>query len=82
MSKHDSLTGLPNRANLISKVRQVLAEQTGLAAMLFIDLDNFKEVNDHLGHRYGDELPKAACKRIETSIRPRSRRRITISLPR
>ena len=70
MSTHDGLTGLPNRASLISKVRQVLAEQTGLAGMLFIDLDNFKEVNDHLGHRYGDQLLKAACKRIESSIRP------------
>lgn len=69
MSNHDGLTGLANRTRFVSRVRQSLADPTGTSALLFIDLDHFKVVNDHLGHRYGDVVLQAVCKRIERTIR-------------
>jgi diguanylate cyclase (GGDEF)-like protein len=69
LSTRDGLTGLENRDRLITRIRGMLAAGAGPIAVLFIDLDHFKEVNDQLGHRVGDELLKAVSRRIEGSIR-------------
>ncbi len=59
LATHDPLTGLPNRTLILDRVEQMLARsarnQTPVAA-LFIDLDNFKDINDTLGHGVGDQL--------------------------
>jgi diguanylate cyclase (GGDEF)-like protein len=63
----DQLTGLPNRTFFIEKAQQVLTDATAYqnhAALLFIDLDNFKTLNDTLGHNMGDLLLKQAAKRL------------------
>jgi len=69
----DTLTGLPNRAALIRHLDQSLAACAragqGLA-VLFIDLDGFKQVNDSLGHAVGDELLVLASQRIRACLRP------------
>ena len=69
---HDALTGLLNRAAFMAEVDDALhrsAPLGSLAALLFIDLDRFKEVNDRLGHQAGDTLLAVACRRIESSLR-------------
>jgi diguanylate cyclase (GGDEF)-like protein len=69
----DTLTGLPNRAALIRHLDQSLAEcaRAGYGlAILFIDLDGFKQVNDSLGHAVGDELLVLASQRIRACMRP------------
>ncbi len=68
----DVLTGLPNRALLQDRMDQVLAtakrKKTG-AAILFVDLDHFKEANDTWGHGVGDEILTEAAKRLQSCIR-------------
>ena len=69
---HDSLTGLPNRAILSDRLGQTLAaarRRNQSAAVLFIDLDGFKKVNDALGHRAGDRLLKEVGERLRSRIR-------------
>ena len=71
-ARHDTLTGLPNRAALVERLDAVVrdvAEGSWDAAVLFIDLDGFKVVNDTLGHQMGDELLKMTAERICASIR-------------
>jgi diguanylate cyclase (GGDEF)-like protein/PAS domain S-box-containing protein len=66
---HDDLTGLPNRAELLSRVDEVLAEApVGSVALLFVDLDNFKAVNDSLGHGIGDRLLTVLSERIRGAV--------------
>jgi diguanylate cyclase (GGDEF)-like protein len=69
----DPLTGLGNRLRFQERAERALArahDGGGVAAMLLIDLDNFKEVNDTQGHRVGDELLVAAAQRIAGAVRP------------
>lgn len=69
---HDTLTGLPNRASLSEKIRRLQAvEPDGrIAALLFIDLDNFKWVNDTMGHEAGDAVLVEAARRIAQGAPP------------
>ena len=72
MARIDPLTGLPNRRWLTETLPGVIsacAEKHAMAALLFIDLDNFKAVNDTLGHAAGDRLLEAVAKRIRAAIR-------------
>jgi diguanylate cyclase (GGDEF)-like protein/PAS domain S-box-containing protein len=72
LAEHDALTGLPNRTLLNRKVVVLLekASQAGKSlAVAFVDLDNFKLVNDSLGHAAGDELLKVVAQRISAQIK-------------
>lgn len=72
LSHFDSLTGLPNRALLMDRLHQLLAlakRQSQTFAVLFADLDHFKEVNDSLGHLVGDELLCAIGQRLRDNVR-------------
>lgn len=72
LAYYDHLTKLPNRAFFMTRIEQALnvAKTTGRSlAVLFIDLDNFKRINDTLGHNIGDELLRTVARRIAHSLR-------------
>lgn len=72
MAYHDYLTGLPNRWNFEMKLKAFLEEAkrtNTLLAVLFLDLDRFKLINDSLGHSIGDRLLKDVSKRIQLTLR-------------
>ncbi|WP_243293856.1 putative bifunctional diguanylate cyclase/phosphodiesterase [Geothrix mesophila] len=72
MAHFDGLTGLPNRASLLEKLNgaQEAARRSGRSlAVLFVDLDRFKLINDTLGHAVGDELLRQAAQRMKAAIR-------------
>ncbi len=72
MANHDNLTGLPNRALLIDRLQMSLAESrrnAGQTALLFLDLDGFKPVNDEYGHHIGDIALQLVAKKVNTVTR-------------
>jgi diguanylate cyclase (GGDEF)-like protein/PAS domain S-box-containing protein len=70
---HDALTGLPNRALFMDRLdiaqKRILRDKNAIAT-LFLDLDNFKVINDSLGHEAGDRLLVAIAKRLQQCVRP------------
>jgi diguanylate cyclase (GGDEF)-like protein/PAS domain S-box-containing protein len=72
LAYHDALTGLPNRSLMQDRISSAIAraERTGKKfAVMFIDIDNFKNINDSLGHDAGDELLRSVSRRLSDSIR-------------
>ncbi|WP_263226549.1 putative bifunctional diguanylate cyclase/phosphodiesterase [Pseudomonas alabamensis] len=74
LSLHDALTGLPNRALLTERIDQAIRqadEQGGCFALMFIDLDGFKPINDAYGHHLGDQVLKAVAARLRADLQAR-----------
>ncbi|MGY4532035.1 diguanylate cyclase (GGDEF)-like protein/PAS domain S-box-containing protein [Pseudomonas sp. TE3786] len=72
LAYHDTLTGLPNRLLFTELVHQAIvhaADQHSLLAMMFIDMDQFKNINDTLGHTFGDKLLVAVAERLSRAVR-------------
>jgi diguanylate cyclase (GGDEF)-like protein/PAS domain S-box-containing protein len=72
LAHHDFLTGLPNRVLLIERISQAITQANRHGkrlALLFIDLDNFKRINDLLGHAAGDQLLRLVAKRLAACVR-------------
>ncbi len=72
LATHDELTGLPNRALFLDRLRQAIAHaerSENSFAVLFIDLDNFKVINDSMGHAAGDDLLKEISARLRDCVR-------------
>ena len=72
LATHDSLTGLPNRTNFSERLAALIGAATKDTrfAVLFVDLDHFKLINDTLGHEAGDALLKQSAARLLDSVRP------------
>lgn len=71
LAYHDALTGLPNRLSLYEKSKEVLIPENGNVALLFIDIDNFKYVNDTMGHAFGDQLIIKVGERLSSLLNPK-----------
>ena len=73
LARYDELTALPNRVNFRDEIERLLAvrhDSEQLSALLFVDLDQFKQVNDTLGHPCGDQLLCAVADRMRAMLRP------------
>ncbi|HEY5102055.1 MAG TPA: diguanylate cyclase, partial [Steroidobacteraceae bacterium] len=73
LAYYDTLTGLPNRQLFVREVGRAIraAKRTGhMMALLYLDLDRFKRINDNLGHSVGDALLQNVARRLELSVRP------------
>lgn len=73
LAQHDALTGLPNRTLLASRLTDALGDATqqrAVVGLMIIDLDDFKDVNDTLGHHAGDVLLQHVAQRIQSAVRP------------
>ena len=73
LARYDELTALPNRVNFRDEIERLLAhshDAEQLSALLFVDLDQFKQVNDTLGHPCGDQLLCAVADRLREMLRP------------
>jgi diguanylate cyclase (GGDEF)-like protein len=76
-AQHDAMTGLPNRQTLLARLDAIAAEgkrgkgaPCGRCAVLYLDLDGFKQINDTMGHAIGDEFLIAVARRFRLSLRP------------
>ncbi|MDQ0196560.1 EAL domain-containing protein [Paenibacillus wynnii] len=69
MAYFDSLSNLPNRASLLEGMENYFRHSGGHAALIFVDTDNFKYINDTLGHKFGDILIRQASERLQSVIR-------------
>jgi diguanylate cyclase (GGDEF)-like protein len=73
LARYDELTALPNRVNFRDEIERLMAishDAERLSALLFVDLDQFKQVNDTLGHPCGDQLLCAVADRLRAMLRP------------
>lgn len=72
LAQHDALTRLPNRSlgsELLTQAMVSASRRSGSMALMFVDLDNFKDINDSLGHTAGDDFLKAVAQRLRDSVR-------------
>ena len=69
-ARHDALTGLPNRYQLTEALQTILGREAEEAAVMFVDVDRFKTVNDAIGHTAGDALLIMLGERLRASVRP------------
>jgi len=69
-ASHDPLTDLANRSLFVQKVGEALRSDGGSVSVIFIDINDFKTVNDSLGHAAGDELLVAVAHRLRDCVRP------------
>jgi len=70
LALHDPLTGLPNRTLVADRIQHPLTRRGQAGALLFVDLDDFKNVNDRFGHSAGDDLLRTVAGRLLSTLRP------------